>query len=178
MYVAHLRTIYDEQFATGLYKERAEEIRSIITPHVIQEPNPLYPTETYTLNYHQTVDVNGGHVIGVEEFFEKRGNYLRDHPLYKQPVPKIADHAAVKTEEEVSVSVTLAEGESGYPVWVAHRVKGAGTFQYAKLKAEADGNYSITLPTSVIEEYFLVAEGRISATVLPARSGREWFDVK
>ena len=178
MYVAHLRTIYEEQFASGLYKERAEKIRSIITPHVIQEPNPLYPTETYTLNYHQTVDVTGGKVIGVEEFFEKRGNYLRDHPLYKQPTPEIADHAAVKNEEEVSVSVSLTEGESGHPVWVAHRAEGQGTFRYSKLKAEADGNYSITLPSSEIEEYFLVAEGRISATVLPARSAREWFEVK
>jgi hypothetical protein len=178
MYVAHLRTIYEEQFASGLYKERAEKIRSIITPHVIQEPNPLYPTETYTLNYHQTVEFIGGKVVGVEEFFKKRGSYLRDHPLYKQSTPEIADHAAVKNEEEVSISVSLAEGESGHPVWAAHRIKGAGTFKYTELKAEADGNYAITLPASEIEEYFLVAEGKISATVSPARSAKEWFEVK
>lgn len=178
MYVAHLRTIYEEQFASGLYQERAEKIRSIITPHVIHEPNPLYPTETYTLNYHQTVDVTGGQVIGVGEFFEKRGNYLGDHPLFKQPTPEIANHTAVKNDTAVSVSVSLVEGDSGLPVWVAHRAKGMGTFQYAELKPEADGNYAITLPASVIEEYFVIAEGKISATVLPARSGREWFEVK
>ncbi len=177
MYVAHLRTIYEEQFASGKYRERADRIRDIITPHVIQEPNPLYPTETYTLNYHGTVDV-GGEVIGVAEFFEQRGAYLRDHPLYQQPVPEIADHTAVPDGDSVIVSVTLAEGESGYPVWVAHRKQGGGTFQYTSLKAEADGNYTAALPDTAIDEYFLVAEGRISATVLPARSAREWFTVK
>ncbi|MFK8162106.1 MAG: CotH kinase family protein [Lewinella sp.] len=178
MYVAHLHTIYEEQFASGLYQERAEKIREVITPHVIQEPNPLYPTETYTQNYHNTVDISGGSVIGVEEFFKRRGSYLRDHPLYKLPTPEITDHSAVKADEEVSVSVTLAEGASGQPVWVAHRAKGFGTFKYVELITEADGNYTITLPAAEIEEYFLVAEGRVSATVLPARSGKDWFEVK
>ncbi|TXF91543.1 hypothetical protein FUA23_02265 [Neolewinella aurantiaca] len=178
MYVAHLRTIYDEQFASGLYDERAKKIREVISSLVIHEPNPLYPTENYTLNYHGTVEVAGGKVIGVEEFFKKRGNYLKEHKLYAQPVPVIANHTAVKSGDEVVVSVSLEEGDSGQPVWVAHRREGAGTFAYKELKAEADGNYTITLPGEEIEEYFLVAEGRISATVLPARSAREWFTVK
>jgi len=78
----------------------------------------------------------------------------------------------------VVVSVSLEEGDSGQPVWVAYRPKGAGTFSYHQLQAEADGNYTTSLPATEIEEYFLVAEGRISATVLPARSAREWFSVK
>lgn len=178
MYVAHLRTIYDEQFATGLYDDRAKKIRDVISSLVVQEPNPLYPTENYTLNYHRTVDVAGGKVIGVEEFFKKRGAYLKAHKLYAQPVPTIADHAATKDEDEVVVSVSLEEGDSGQPVWVAYRPQGAGTFSYHQLEAEADGNYTASLPATEIEEYFLVAEGRISATVLPARSAREWFKVK
>lgn len=178
MYVAHLRTIYDEQFATGLYDERAKKIRDVISSLVVQEPNPLYPTENYTLNYHGTVEVAGGKVIGVDEFFKKRGAYLKEHKLYAQPVPTIADHSAIKDEDQVVVSVSLEEGDSGQPVWVAYRPKGAGTFSYHQLQAEADGNYTTSLPATEIEEYFLVAEGRISATVLPARSAREWFSVK
>lgn len=178
MYVAHLRTIYNEQFATGLYDERAKKIRDVISSLVVQEPNPLYPTENYTLNYHGTVEVAGGKVIGVEEFFKKRGAYLEKHKLYAQPVPTIADYSATKDGEQVVVSVSLEEGDSGQPVWVAHRRKGVGTFSYQQLKAEADGNYTASLPAVEIEEYFLVAEGRISAAVLPARSAREWFNVK
>jgi len=178
MYVAHLRAIYDEQFASGLYKKRSEAIRDVITAHVIQEPNPLYPTENYTLNYHGTVDVGNDKVLGVEEFFQKRGAYLDQHKLYALPVPVIAGHEAIKTDTSVTVSVTLEEGDSGLPVWVAHRTKGAGTFRYTQLKAEADGNYTATLPADTIEEYFLVAEGRVSATVLPVRSAREWLTVK
>lgn len=178
MYVAHLRTIYDEQFATGLYDERAKKIRDVISSYVIQEPNPLYPTENYTLNYHGTVEVAGGKVIGVEEFFKKRGVYLKEHKLYALPVPTIADHSATKDGDQVVVSVSLEEGDSGQPVWVAHRAKGAGTFNYRQLKAEADGNYTVSLLAAETEEYFLVAEGRVSATVLPARSAREWFTVE
>ena len=98
--------------------------------------------------------------------------------MYALPVPTIADHSATKDGDQVVVSVSLVEGDSGQPVWVAHRAKGAGTFNYHQLKAEADGNYVISLPAAEAEEYFLVAEGRVSATVLPARSAREWFTVK
>ena len=178
MYVAHLRTIHQEQFASGLYDERARRLRDIITADVIREPNPLYPTETYTQNYHGTVDIGRDQVIGVEEFFKKRGAYLANHPLLKAPVPTIADHTAVRSEDTVTVSVTLAEGESGFPVWVAHRAKGHGTFGYTQLRAEADGSYAVTLPAGVVGEYFLVAEGKLAAAVLPARSGREWFGVE
>lgn len=176
MYVAHLRTIHEEQFASGRYAERAEEIRGVITPHVVNEPNPLYPTETYTQNYHGTVDVAGGEVIGVEEFFKKRGAFLGQHKLFVKPVPTVADHAAVRTEDGVAISVTLAGGESGHPVWVAHRVSGAGTFAYTELRAEAEGSYATVLPAA--DEYFIVAEGAVAATVLPARSAREWFTVR
>lgn len=176
MYVAHLRTIYAEQFASGRYQERAAAIRETITPDVVREPNPLYPTETYTQNLHQTVDIKGGAVLGVEEFFEKRGAYLAAHPLFKSPVPEITDHAAVRNGEEVTISLTLAAA-SDQPVWVAHRAAGAGTFAYAEARPEADGGYAVVLPAAHTEEYFLVAEGRAAATVLPARSAREWFVV-
>jgi hypothetical protein len=178
IYVAHLRTIYDEQFASGLYAERSEAIRKVITPVVIVEPNPLYPTETYTQNYHGTVDVTGGKVIGIDEFFKKRGAYLAAHPLFKETPPAIANHAATKDGEEVIISVTLAEGAATKGVWVAHRGKGEGGFGFTKLKAEADSNYVVNLPAETAGEYFLVAEGNISATVLPQRSAREWFTVE
>lgn len=178
MYVAHLRTIYEEQFADGQYLKRAEAIRETITSEVIQEPNPLYPTETYTQNYHNTVDISGGAVIGLQEFFEKRGEYLRDHPLYKQPVPEIETHQALEDGDSVTVSVSLVSGVPAEAVWVAHRPRGSNNFRYTKLSPEADGSYVASLSAEMITEYFLVAEGRISATVLPARSAREWFQVE
>ena len=178
MYVAHLRTIYDEQFASGLYAERADAIRETITPLVVKEPNPLYPTETFVQNYHGTVAISGGKVIGVREFFERRGAYLKDHPLFREDPPAIADHSATRADDTVTVAVTLAPGAATKGVWVAYRTAGHGGFTYAQLSAEADGNYALDLPAATIDEYFLVAEGNISATVLPARSARAWFEVE
>lgn len=178
MYVAHLKTIYEEQMASGLYRKRAEKIRSLITPLVVQEPNPLYPVETYTLNYHSSVDVQGGAVIGIEDFFKRRTEYLGAHPLLVKPTPVIADHSASRDGEKVIISLSLGDGEAAEAVWVAHRAENAGTFRYARLEPVADSNYSVTLPAAQIKDYFLVAEGSISATVLPARSAREWFTVK
>lgn len=178
MYVAHLRTIYEEQFVSKQYAERAEAIRKVITPVVVQEPNPLYPTETFVQNYHGTVNISGGKVVGIEEFFTKRGAYLGAHPLFKETPPEIEDHAATKSENEVTVAVTLAAGAASKGVWVAHRGAAAGGFTYTKLEAEADSNYVVTLPAEQIEHYYLIAEGNISATVLPARSAKEWFTVE
>lgn len=178
MYVAHLQTIFEEQFAEEQYRERTEQIRETITSLVVREPNPLYPTETYTQNYHQTVDIPGGEILGIEEFFEKRGSYLKSHPLFQKPTPSIADHTATKAGDTVTVSVSLATGESSDGVWVVHRPSVNSPFVYTQLKPEADGNYVASLSAAEINEYFLVAESSISATVLPARSAREWFTVK
>ena len=178
MYVAHLRTIFEEQFKSGLYAERAEAIREVITPLVVQEPNPLYPTETFVQNYHGTVNISGGKVIGIREFFQKRGAYLAAHPLFKETPPAIEDHTATKVEGKVTVAVTLAAGAASKGVWLAHRGAAASGFTYTQLEAEADSNYAVTLPAEQVNHYFLVAEGNISATVLPQRSAKEWFTVE
>ena len=100
------------------------------------------------------------------------------HPLFKETPPTIADHTASRDGDTVTVAVTLAPGAATKGVWVAHRAAGHGGFTYSPLSAEADGNYAVTLPAEQTEQYFLVAEGNISATVLPARSAREWFVVE
>lgn len=178
MYVAHLQTIYTEQFASGQYAERAAAIQEVIAPLVIQEPAPLYPTETFMQNYLTTVAISGGTVLGVKEFFQQRGAYLKDHPLFKVAPPTIATHTAERTGEEVTVAVTLAAGAASPGVWVAHRPSGQGGFAYTPLQAAADNAYLVTLPAEAIDQYFVIAEGSINATVLPARSGREWFTVE
>ena len=176
MYVAHLQTIVEEQFTSGRYAERATAIRETITPLVLQEPNPLYPTELYTQNYHGTVEIGGKPVLGIEEFFQRRGDYLRAHPLFAKPVPEITAHRAERGEEVTTVSITLGSEVASEGVWVAHRPAGSGTFRFTRAEG-AGTDYTLELPNGEIDDYFLVAEGKISAAVLPARSGREWFTV-
>ncbi len=177
MYVAHLKTIYDEQFADKQWEPRAEALRRSIQQLVADEPFPLYPAGNFEQNYITSVKTTDGSVVGLRELIDGRTDYLAGHPLFKKPPPAIADHGAVHNGDSVTVSVTLAEGVAAEAVWVAHRPAGTGGFHYAPATAEADGTYAVSLPASDIGEYFLVAEGRVSATVLPARSGVEWFSI-
>lgn len=178
MYVAHLKTIYEDHFVDDAWKEKAERMRKVIAASVAEEPIPLYPKENFDSNYVKTVNIDGSPIVGIQEFFDRRGEYLGKHPLLTRPVPTISTHTASVQDSLTTVTVILDSDEPAEGVWIAHRPSGAGNFNYLALSAEDERNYQIQLPNAVIDEYFLVAEGKISASVLPERSAKEWFTVQ
>ena len=176
LYVAHLRTIYDQQFAGDQWQPRAEAIRQTIAAAVAAEPNPLYAAGSFERNYVTSVETRDGSVVGLRELISGRKRFLAEHPLFRQPTPAIAEQTGTRTGDSLRVAVTLgAGGPPAEGVWVAHRPRGRGGFRFTRAEAEADSNYVASWAGAREQEYFIIAEGRVSATVLPARSAREWF---
>lgn len=178
MYVAHAKTIYEDYLKDRQYIKLADELRESIREEVMADKESLYAPETFDGNYESSVIVNGNQeIIGVQELMDARKAYFDNHPLVSAPTPKITTYTAIAGEEQTHISVTLAEDEPALQVWIYYRSAPHFPWQRAVLSGAGSSQFESDLPNEEIQEYYLVAEGKVTAQVLPARSAKEWLKV-
>ncbi|MEZ4984852.1 MAG: CotH kinase family protein [Saprospiraceae bacterium] len=173
IYLAHVRTIVEENFSNGWYKERAAEIQQLINQHVADDPNKLYDLATYHKNFTETVRVENSSIIGITELMDQRATSILAHPLMQKTQPSIENvaHKVVKDNALITASCTDTESVLVYYA--------AGAFQPWKkaemLPAEDDaGHWVAELPIQEVSRFYLVAENKYIAKLSPARAGMEF----
>jgi hypothetical protein len=183
IYVAHLRTIYEDYLAGGELEKRARAIHAMIAPHVEEDEGKLYSYSAFEENFAGTSHIDGDSIIGIMELMNKRGAYLQAHPLLQREPPVIEDIQHEKAGQDLRISVRVRGAEK---VWLYQRQAGKGNFRRQEMTV--DGGYSeqgreevdwiATLPNEKGTEYYLVAEGEQAAALSPARASREFHRVE
>lgn len=179
MYVAHCKTIFEEFLKDDQYKEVAEKYRNMIRPLVKEDENRLYSFDKFDENYNKTVTIEENfEVVGVTELFDGRKKYFSEHVLVKTPSPVIVTNEVAKQGEDSKVTVTLESSDADTKVHVWYRAKKYGPWKVRQLKKDpAQENGFVVLLAGEVANYYLVAENKLVATVLPERSAKEWFTV-
>jgi hypothetical protein len=90
MYVAHIKTMVKDQFVSGKYNTRAQQVQSSIDYYVQSDEQKLYPYELYRKSLTETVPVGKQSIIGITELMEGRAKKLMEHPLMLKESPKIS----------------------------------------------------------------------------------------
>ncbi|MEM6396135.1 MAG: CotH kinase family protein [Bacteroidota bacterium] len=179
IYVAHARTIYEDWLAEKQYKELAEQIRTTIRPLIEDQPHALYPAELFDQNYENTVNlgIEDLEIVGVSELLDGRAEYLSNHPLIQAAAPDISEPQVSVDGDIVTItaSVSTLEDEEIKAVYLFRRAAQFHPWQRLKMEMSENGSYTVQMPLETISDYYLVAEGRLTASVLPRRSGRETF---
>jgi hypothetical protein len=80
MYLAHLRTIIDEQFRTGSYMTRAQELQNIIAGAVTEDTNKFYSVTDFVNNLTVTTGPSSDQYPGIQDLMEARIAYLDTLP--------------------------------------------------------------------------------------------------
>ena len=88
MYIAHMRTILDEQFANNNYTVRAAQLQQIIDADVVADPNTFYSYTDFTDNLNSSVGVNP--VIGISELMNDRITFLQNLPEFTTNPPTVS----------------------------------------------------------------------------------------
>jgi hypothetical protein len=119
MYFAHMRTINDEIFATGLYKTMAADMQSTIDAAVEADPNKLYTYAQFRNGMTQDVSGGmGGGVIAIGNLMDARSNYLKTTDDFKYTQPSISEvapgSAAPVKGESVSIEARVSDASSVY----------------------------------------------------------------
>ncbi|MCK6694502.1 MAG: CotH kinase family protein [Thermoanaerobaculia bacterium] len=79
IYLAHLRQINDENFATGAYEKRAKELQAMIAVPFNDDKNKLYSIDDFQKSLNETIG-RKSKIPGIAELMSKRSRFLKTHP--------------------------------------------------------------------------------------------------
>jgi hypothetical protein len=84
MYMAHLRTIMNDWFSSGIYLQEATKLQALIDTCVLADTCRFYSYQDFLNNLDTTVGGTGGMIlyVGIKELMEARLEYLKSVPGY------------------------------------------------------------------------------------------------
>jgi len=185
MYVAHMRTILQENFATtSLYRPRALELQAIIAADVVADDKKFYSNAEFVSNIDQTL--NPGNVIevvpGITDLMGGRYNYLSGHPLFTATPPAISN-IATHQDGEVYVSAKVTNATS---ITLFFRYDSSEIFQSLPMVddgqhydgAAGDGVYGQSFTyNGLVAQYYIYAENGNAGMFSPQRAEHEFYAV-
>lgn len=179
MYVAHAKTILEENFTNGFYERRLDTLKAFVDTLVKKDTNKLYSYEDFLLNFDTTVMANKTAIIGLRELMDKRVAYLADHPLMQREGPQVADVKHQTNEESVEVEVQV---KGAGQVWLCYRAERFGNFRRTQMgRGEMVDSESgdlqkwvFELPAAEIRDYYIIAENDKAVSLSPRRASKEF----
>ncbi len=183
-YIAHLRTIVEENFANGWYLNRAREIQQYIDYYVQSDENKLYSYEAFKRNLDSTTLAGKVEIIGISELMEGRTKYLLNHPIFSKTPPELS--APVHTIREEEMIEIRVQAKDALNVYLRYRKNDYSRFKELEMKddglsydgAANDGVYGISIPYDDDLQYYFLAEKNDAAIFLPPRTSQDCFSVE
>jgi len=183
MYVAHMRTILNEQFLNNDYILRANQLQQIIDTDVSVDPNTFYSYSEFTNNITASVGVNP--IIGLSELMSSRIQYLQSLPEFNSSYPTIIPLNTTSVAPHTTVNITAEISNSNY-AYLGYRFKFADKFQKIQLfddgqngdGAAGDGVFGATIDVDARDiQYYFYAENNDAGIFSPERAEKEFHQL-
>lgn len=178
MYLAHLRTIVEEWFTSQLYRAHAEDLRTLISAHVLADTNKFFSHQAFLDNLDGTVQDLVAYV-GVAELMDQRAAWLANYPGYAgAPVIGAPQHAPqdITVGGTMTITVPISGADTAF---VAYRHRSSGPFQRLPLHddgahddgAAGDGVFGTLVTTaSGLLQFYIYAENATAGRFSPERA--------
>ena len=183
MYVAHMRTILNEQFVNNNYSTRASQLQQLIDTDVNTDPNTFYSYTEFTDNTSTSVS----NIIGISELMIARASHLQGLSEFTATPPTITtistNPAAVLPH--TSVSITAAISNSNY-AYLGYRYTFADKFEKLQMYDDGmhgdgtagDGVYGATINVDARDvQYYFYAENTDAGIFSPERAEKEYHQL-
>jgi len=184
IYIAHMKTILEENFSNGWYKTRASEIQNIIDADVQADPNKLYSYDDFIRNIDNSVGSERDTVVGITELMEARIPFLNNHSAFLAPAPVITNISNSPTYVSPNPSVWInAEVSNATLVRLGHRQHVTDKFEKVRMLddgnhndgAVGDGVYGVSIQVGERDiHYYIYAENNDAATFSPEHAEGEF----
>lgn len=183
MYIAHMRTIIEENFANQEYALRGQFLQDLIENSVVADTNKFYTDNHFYNNLNTTVSDLVDYP-GLIDLMDARTTYLQNYAGY-QEAPTIYNNTF--TPQNISIGDDIwitAEIENADNVTLAYRFGGNGLFQKIEMLddgtqndgAANDGIYGIQLSNiGNAVQYYIYAENTTSGQFSPQRAAYEYY---
>lgn len=190
MYMAHLRTIVQEIFASGDYLTTANTLRTTIDASVQADPYKFY---TYTqFQNGMTTSVTGGgpggtSTPGIQQLMDARVTFFESNSDYLLSAPAITSYAVSNNTPNYGETITItAVCSNETTVYLGYRLEHPLRFNRVQMfddgmhndGASGDHVYGadVTL-NGIAMEYYIYAENANAGIFSPARAEHEYHSV-
>lgn len=182
IYLAHLRTIVQEELKSGKLMTRAQAMHKEIDSWVKQDTMKIYSYSDFQNGMDKTLKLGPDNVIGLRQLMSARTEYLSKHPLLNKVQPELAEQKALKEGDNILISVR-AKGATS--VYLFYRIDKGSAFKRVQVKDDGangdavagDGVFGFALGANLVRQYYFAAESEDAALTLPERASYEFFTV-
>ena len=186
MYLAHMRTIVEENFANNDYFVRAQGFQATIQDDVIADTNKFYSNGAFSTNLTSTVSDLVDYP-GITELMDARTTYLMSQPGFSG-APTISNLTTnpVSTVAGDDVWINAEVLEASLNVFLSYRFSESESFQTLVMfddGTHSDGSagdniYGAQIPDIAnVIQYYIYAENDSAGRFSPERAAYEFHEI-
>lgn len=187
MYIAHMRTILSENFASGSYYSIAQNLQTLISASVTADANKFFTYSQFTSNLTTDVSTGMSTAPGLTNLMGARNTWLTAQTDFTYPTPVISGivsstiNPAMNTNDTITATVTNANING---VYLGYRYDVKDAFKRTLMfddglhgdGAAADNVFGVEIPVnSSYVQYYIYAENNNAGIFSPERAEYEYY---
>tara|TARA_B100000902_G_scaffold208105_2_gene198113 strand:+ start:12966 stop:15215 length:2250 start_codon:yes stop_codon:yes gene_type:complete len=186
MYLAHIRTIMEENFVNQDYFYRGQYFQSIIDQHVQNDTNKFYSYTDFITNLNNQVSLVASICPGITQLMDSRSSYLSSYKGYLgHPVINNVTYHPQNLSLGDDLWITASITDATYAM-VSYRFGNNQRFRSLEMfddgnhndGASGDGIYGCKIINSSNNiDYFLYAENDSAGIFSPERAAYEYYNI-
>ena len=185
MYIAHMRTIMNEQFVNNNYYNRALQLQSIIDSSVNADPNLFYTYNDFTTNLTNVVGGGPNGIIGITELMNGRVAYLQSITEFTASPPTVSVLNTNSVIPHTSVNIIASIANANY-AYLGYRYTFADKFEKLQMLDDGqhgdgsagDGVFGATINVDARDvQYYFYAENSDAGIFSPERAEKEFHQL-
>ena len=187
MYIAHIRTIIEENFLNQDYFLRGQYLQSLVDHSVQNDTNKFYSYTDFTMNLISQVSIGSSICPGISQLMDDRVNYLSSYDGYSGQ-PTISTISAFPsnfvTGDDVWISAYVSDA-----TFVGLYYRNGHNQQFKLLELFDDGNHNDGFSGDGIYgckisncgnsvDYYLYADNDSAGVFSPERAAYEYYNIQ
>lgn len=184
MYLAHIRTIVNENFVSGEYYTRSQALQTLIDASVQNDINKFYTYDDFVSNIDSTVGGTSGMIQypGIHDFIEGRTTYLSSYSGFEgEPsIDIISDSLVAENDSWVSAKINYPDS-----CFLAYRYGIYDAFKKVKMYDDGahndgvsgDSIFGASIPQDILIQYYIYAENETAGAFSPERAEYEFHTI-
>ena len=190
MYIAHCKTMLEEQITSGLYAQRGQVMQDLIAPDVKLDINSTYSYTKFLNNLNTSISGSGGggqSFCGITELMEVRKAYLETNTAFTALPPAITDllfPSKVVTNTAFSITANISDATNSF---VAYRHDGSELFTKIQLLDDGlnddgmagDGIFGLVFNNGISRpiQFYIYSENDNAGIFSPVRAEHEFHSI-
>ena len=187
MYLAHIRTIIQENFANQNYSTRGQSLQNLINSSVQNDNNKFYSYTDFTTNLTNQVVLVSGNCPGITQLMDARTTYLSAYTGFSgEPIISNISYTPQNFTlgDDIFITADIVDAEDAV---LAYRF--GNNMAFKKIGMFDDGNHNdgnandgiygakITNSSNYID-YYLYAENDSAGAFSPVRAAYEFYSIQ